>query len=279
MSDPLRTDAPHQTDLGPGADREEKIEQLLLAGLEHYFAAAYDQAITIWTRALFFDRGHARARAYIERARSAQAERQRESEELLQRGVAAFRDGAADEARRLLRDAMDQGAPPEEALAILERINRLEQVTAQVRPAPTRPGPFGAVLSAARPPTSRAAWALLVGLGIVIVTAGAFAAGAFRADFVPLVTRPGTPVVAREKLVLDEPPPLPRRGENLLTRARALSQSGRLRDALRTLDGIRLTDLQKNDADRLRADIQKQLIGMAAMPPIPQPEPRNAPEP
>ena len=52
-------------------------EQLLLAGLDHYFAAQYDQAVAVWTRVLFLDRSHARARAYIERARSAQAERQR----------------------------------------------------------------------------------------------------------------------------------------------------------------------------------------------------------
>ena len=56
-------------------------------------AGDYDTAIHVWTRALFLDRGHARARAYIERARSAQAERQRESEELLHRGVAAFDRG------------------------------------------------------------------------------------------------------------------------------------------------------------------------------------------
>ena len=42
---------------------------------------------------LFLDRGHDRARAYIERARGAQAERQRESEELLHRGMAAFDRG------------------------------------------------------------------------------------------------------------------------------------------------------------------------------------------
>ena len=42
----------------------------------------HELAINVWTRVLFLDRGHARARAYIERARSAVAERQREGEEL-----------------------------------------------------------------------------------------------------------------------------------------------------------------------------------------------------
>src|SRR3954465_12808047 len=127
MSDPLRTDASRaHADVTSEPDRDGKIEQLLLVGLDHYFGARYELAINVWTRALFLDRSHARARAYIERARSALAERQRESEELLQNGVAAFERGEGDEARRLLHAAIDGGAPSEEALAVLERLNRLD---------------------------------------------------------------------------------------------------------------------------------------------------------
>jgi hypothetical protein len=61
-------------------DRAALIEQLLLAGLDQYFSGHYEQAIHVWTRVFFLDRGHARARAYIERARGALAERQREAE-------------------------------------------------------------------------------------------------------------------------------------------------------------------------------------------------------
>src|SRR6185436_4916678 len=118
MADSSRTDGSRAIDDAPDADRDAKIEQLLLAGLDHYLAARYEQAINVWTRALFLDRSHARARAYIERARSALAERQRESEELLQSGVAAFDRGEAGEARRLLQAAMTQGAPSDEALAV-----------------------------------------------------------------------------------------------------------------------------------------------------------------
>src|SRR5471032_1138331 len=123
MSEAHRSDA-HDA----GSDRDAKIEQLLLVGLDHYFAARYELAINVWTRALFLDRSHARARAYIERARSALAERQRESEEMLQTGVAAFQRGDADEARRLLQGAIDGGGPSEEARAVLDRMNRLETV-------------------------------------------------------------------------------------------------------------------------------------------------------
>src|SRR5437870_8238318 len=118
----------HRGETASHVDRDAKIEQLLLVGLDHYFAGQYDQAINVWTRALFLDRSHARARAYIERARSALAERQRQSEELLQTGVAAFHRGDGEEARRLLQAAIDAGAPPEDALAFLERLNRLDSV-------------------------------------------------------------------------------------------------------------------------------------------------------
>src|SRR5215510_13651107 len=109
MSDPLRTEPSRPSEIAPDADREAKIEQLLLAGLDHYFAARYEQAVNVWTRALFLDRSHPRARAYIERARSAMAERQRESEELLHRGMMALNRGEGEEAKRLLLAAADQG--------------------------------------------------------------------------------------------------------------------------------------------------------------------------
>src|SRR5438552_18550345 len=122
MPEPQPIDGRHAI----GAVSDAKIEQLLLVRLDHYFAGRYEQAIDVWTRAFFFDRDHPRARAYIERARSALAERQRESEELLQQGIAAFHRGDAAEARRLLTAAIEAGAPSEEALAVLGRLDRLE---------------------------------------------------------------------------------------------------------------------------------------------------------
>src|SRR6185503_5018170 len=139
MSEPLRHDPAHALDGGASKpDRNAKIEQLLLTGLDHYFAAQHDHAINVWTRALFLDRSHARARAYIERARSALAERQRESDELLHNGVAAFERGEGGEARRLLQAALEGGAPSDEALAVLDRLNRLEATATAALPARTR---------------------------------------------------------------------------------------------------------------------------------------------
>src|SRR5262249_29755097 len=91
MSESSPNDMAHAHDAASLVDRDAKIEQLLLTGLDHYFAAQYQQAINVWTRALFLDRSHARARAYIERARSAMAERQREAEE---KEALAVREGA-----------------------------------------------------------------------------------------------------------------------------------------------------------------------------------------
>jgi hypothetical protein len=247
------------------ADREAKIEQLLLAGLDHYFAARYDHAINVWTRALFLDRNHARARAYIERARSALAERQRESEELLHSGVAAFDRGEGPEARRLLQAAMSRGAPSDEALAILDRLDRLEQG----QPTPTAgrgKRPRVAPLAHAALATSRGAWIVLALLLLVIVAAGAFGAGAFRSDWRMLLDRPPAPSMNPVvRAASDDAALLPRRGETALARARALVSSGRLRDGLSTLDLIKSTDPQKAEADRLRTEIQKQLIGLAAL--------------
>src|SRR3954462_12173524 len=176
MSDPLRLDGSRaHADVASGSDRDAKIEQLLLVGLDHYFAARYELAINVWTCALFLDRSHARARAYIDRARSALAEQQRESEELLQNGVAAFERGEGDEARRLLQAAIDGGAPSEEALAVLDRLNRLEAAPAPPAAPSASPGRrdrAGRVADGAAPSEpGRRAGALAIAAVLIVVTA------------------------------------------------------------------------------------------------------------
>lgn len=266
MSDSLRTERSRALDAAPDGDRDAKIEQLLLVGLDHYFAAQYDHAINVWTRALFLDRGHARARAYIERARSALAERQRQSEELLHNGIAAFERGEGDEARRLLQAAIKSGAPIDEALAVLERLNRLEATAGAERPAQSRD---------ARQPTSRAStgrspsgmFLLAVLLTLAILASGVYAL-AVRDRFLwrsyfglqDAAATATSPVPRNPEL------PLPRRGETALTRARALSAGGHLHDALVALDMVRVTDPQRIEADRLRADIQRQLLALTSRP-------------
>jgi tetratricopeptide (TPR) repeat protein len=264
MSDPLRNDSTRANEPVSEADREAKIEQLLLSGLDHYFTGQYEQAINVWTRALFLDRNHARARAYIERARSALAERQRESEELLHNGVAAFDRGEASEARRLLEAAISQGAPPDEALAILDRLNRLDQTARQAQVEASIKGARTVAPTEVRVATSWGSWATLVVLVLVIVAAAAFGAGAFRSDW-RMLLEPPAPTINPVVRASNDDALIPRRGETALARARMLATNGRLHDALAALDLVRPTDPQKPDADRLRADIQKQLIGLSSL--------------
>jgi len=266
MSDASRSDAAHAHDAESGADRDAKIEQLLLVGLDHYFAAQHEQAINVWTRALFFDRGHTRARAYIERARSALAERQRESEELLQTGVAAFRRGEGDEARRLLQAAIDGGAPTDEALAVLDRLNRLEGA----EPAPAqRAGRVPSPLTRRAPDRTThsvwvvAVWLLAVGLGVLAV--GYVATPRGRLDLRSLWLADAPPTAAAP-VAVNRTLPLPRQGEIVLARSRALIAGGHLREAITALDAVRLTDPQRAEADRLRGDAQRQLLSLTSVP-------------
>ena len=259
MSDPLRTDGSRaHADVASGADRDAKIEQLLLVGLDHYFAARYELAINVWTRALFLDRSHARARAYIDRARSALAERQRESEELLQNGVAAFQRGDGDEARRLLQAAIDGGAPSEEALAVLDRLNRLEAGRRRRRPA------FAAIASGAskrrarcgRPRDRSAAhsrWSAMVVLAIAIVTARPSAAWNDLIDWRSLValTRVATrsepvPAAASVPVVRERrAAAAAARRDRAAARPRADRRAATCATRLTALDGVRPTDPQR----------------------------------
>jgi tetratricopeptide (TPR) repeat protein len=274
MSDPLRTDGARAIDAGAASDRDAKIEQLLLIGLDHYFAAHYELAINVWTRALFLDRSHARARAYIERGRSALAERQRESEELLQNGVAAFRRGDRAEARRLLKAAIDSGAPSDEALAVLDQINHVEPAApAAAAPRSDRHAHDQAQPASRRTSRSMTGLIAFLVLGAAIVVLAVFAASRDRMDWRALVdfarsagrsTAPAAAVVAP---VAGEPMlPRPRRGETILAYARTLAAGGHLRDAMTILESVRPTDPRKGDAERLRGEIQRQLLALTTMP-------------
>ena len=67
MSEPLRdassrtpSDAPTSTPTGE--ERAARIEELLLSGLDLYFAGQFQDAITVWTRVIFLERARGRAR-------------------------------------------------------------------------------------------------------------------------------------------------------------------------------------------------------------------------
>jgi len=275
MSDSLKTAAPAPADALTGAERDARVERLLLQGLDHYFGGDYDTAVHIWTRVLFLDRGHARARAYIERARSAQAERQRESEELLHRGVAAFDRGDTGGARELLTAAVSQGTEPEVALSYLGRLDRLEVTRSPVR---TSTESRGTGRGSQRPPTAAPTeipvrrTTRVLRMAAIIAFAGAAAVWAgvvfsevadLRAAFdlnPPIVVPPPAP---------EEPLPVLRTAELALMRARRQLAAGFPAEALRTLDAIGPADPLEGSALRLRADIDRVLLASAPTPTIP----------
>jgi hypothetical protein len=260
MTDPLRTDAARP----PGADKEARIEQLLLSGLDEYFAGQYEQAINIWTRVVFLERGHSRARAYIERARGALAERQRESEELLHRGIAAFNDGQTDAARDLITRVVDQGGPHDVALVVLERLNRLAAPAgASDVPRPSQPERGTATPRPATVPY-RPSWRIRFAVALVIVSAGV-AIGISSGMTVPVfVLDPAGGPAGQVATMPPDPLPIAWSSERLVARARALQAGGRLHDALRSLEAIDFADPMRFEADRLRGEIQRQLLGAAA---------------
>lgn len=283
MSDPLRTDAQQPPAGAEDVERDARIEDLLLSGLDHYFAARYEQAINIWTRVLFLDRAHTRARAYIERARSALGEQLRESEEVLHDGVAAFERGESETARRLLNAVIERSGPNEVALALLARLNRLETGATHALQAPV-PAP---VRSATAPVgvarRRRGQWIMIVAVAVALV--GVAAAMAARwATVSPLVDatlrRSGAPAVLPPK-VADDALPVPWPSDILLAQARVLAAGGHLTDSLRLLDRIRMTDPARRDADRLKTDLQRRLLSTVRVDPRePQPvTPAPSPDP
>jgi predicted transcriptional regulator len=266
MADP-HTSGPRRAP-EPAAEDDARIEHLLVNGLDHYFAGEFEQAINLWTRVLFLDRTHDRARAYIERARSAQAERQRISEALVHQGLDAFDKGEVVRARELLSDALDQGASHDVALGVLGRIDRLEvgQRTASRETPAARRRPLSAPAAEdAREPQHRitlAVW-LATAAAIVAVAAISFVLVTPNSvsDWFPVQATTGAPV---QMSPTPAPLPVPAPTEVYLAQARAMFARGKLRDALRALDRVPAGDTLRADAERLRGDIQRELLAVAS---------------
>ncbi|CAN5796809.1 hypothetical protein BH24ACI5_BH24ACI5_18890 [soil metagenome] len=271
MTDPLRSARLPVTADVPERDREARIEELLLAGLDHYFSEQHELAINVWTRVLFIDRGHARARAYIERARSAVAERQRKGEELLHNGSDAFDRRDPEAARQLVASAVEHGASPDQALALLARIDRLEMAEAQPGPMPRRAevpqGRRPVSASAASP--ARWKWigaGVLTGLLLAALAMGLLMPGGLASTF--FLT--GSDQVGAS--ILDAPLPVPSLGEVALSRGQMLHARGRLHEALAALETVPADDPLRARADELTATIQRQLLSAARSAELSRPE-------
>ena len=265
MPDPI---TPHLTDLPDGEpDRDATIESLLHAGLECYFRGEYERAIHAWTRVMFLDRAHPRARAYIDRARAILAERQRESDELLHQAIAALDAGDTGRAREFLDEAVAKGAHEAQGLALRDRLERLETpgpaaVVLEPLPRLRRPSPPPALPTPARRPSSRRWLLLCLAAGLLIAFAWPSVVQWAAVDVTPV--RPAVPAAP------DPPLPVPQASDLLLARASSLFERGHLHEALDVLAGVRLADPRRADADTLKADIQRVLLDGVVDPTIPQ---------
>ena len=282
MADPRPIHTPGADNVQPDLDRDAKIDELLLAGLGQYFDGRYQDAINIWGRVLFLDRGHERARAYIERARGAVAERQRTTEQLVQEGVAALDRGDGPAARRLLATAVATGEPHDLAHTYLDRLERLSSPSLD-HEGPPRDGGVERADNAGRRTqsgTARPVRALpIIGAAILVGVVILFAAS--RDLLRPLVTREWRQVPAAGAAITPEPLPAPRPSEVALGRARDLYRSGHLKAALAALDGVSEADPLAPEAARLKVELQRILLtsagaaaGAASAPPPASPGPK-----
>jgi tetratricopeptide (TPR) repeat protein len=265
MADP-QTSGPRRIEAASGAEDEGRIEHLLVTGLDHYFAGEFEAAINLWTRVLFLDRNHDRARAYIDRARSAQAEQQRISEALVHEGLAAFDKGEVARARALLSDALDQGASHDVALGVLGRIDRLDAGTrTAATPAPTirrraLPKPSSTEDVDHRGGKIALWWATAAAIVVVAAISFVLVAPNGFTEWFPVQATTGIPIAP---IVTPGPLPVPSPTEAYVARARSLFASGKLRDALRSLDRVPVGDALRPEAERIRADIQRELLAVA----------------
>jgi hypothetical protein len=283
-------DAVRRSSIDPGArasDRLALIEQLLLAGLDHYFVGQYEQAIHVWTRVFFLDRGHARARAYIERARCALAERQREAEARGAEETIAPRPGggasivaasslasqsaaaeltdtlpAALPRRRLSRRDLWRGVPESSILA--DRAADL--VTPGVMAPGAQPAGMGTAIAAAPRSGARVhTHVLLIALAVVLLCSAAYVVVARDRLAIWLGTPAENSVVAPLANITPEPLPLPRVSEQTLARARNLFARGHLHEALQTLSAVGADDPLRRDADTLLIEVERALLDAAGV--------------
>jgi tetratricopeptide (TPR) repeat protein len=231
-----------------------QIDALLDEGLDRYFAAHYEEAIHLWTRVLFLDRTHERARGYIERARTSMAELQRRSDELLQTSRDLLERGEIDAARSLLAEAIATNGDDVQTAALRVHLERLERARTPSDTAAA--SPLGArqdgswLLRIAQPRAVRltaAAAALLLGAVTIGFVLGSTGSGDATGAVATAAAGAGRPHVLSSS-------------EVALVRARTAVSKGRLAEALRELDRVSADSPDRPAADQLRIEIQQLLM-------------------
>jgi tetratricopeptide (TPR) repeat protein len=248
MAEPRRHDDP----AGDPDDRDSRIESLLVEGLEHYFASRFEEAVHLWTRVLFLDRAHARARAYIDRARSAMAERQRRAEAMLQESDDLLAQGHTAAARHLLAEAIATTGDDERASALRVKLERLERAHAGASAAAPHHSPSVSTSPWRWPGRERLA--LLIAASAVIVLIAATVPDVLRLLGFSAADRRLSASTESARL------PVMSSGEVALVRARSLYSRGRLAEALQALERVSAESPVRAAADQLRVEIQQILV-------------------
>ena len=252
MADPRRLEPVSH---GDAADRDTQVEALLVDGLDKYFNGRYEEAIHLWTRVLFLDRSHARARAYIDRARTAVAERQRRAEEMLHAGQELLAQGKTAAARELLTEAVAASGDDDHAAALRVRLERVERMNAAAQAVIGRATMPVAVPGWQWPRRSRA----VAGSVAVLVAGLLLVIGVTSTEVQDWV---GLRADREQLLVTTVPPKLPilSSAEVALIRAETLFSRGRLAEALQALDRVGPESPTRAAADELRVRIQQLLL-------------------
>lgn len=236
-------------------DRDSRTDALLVEGLDQYFQGRYEEAIHLWTRVLFLDRAHARARAYINRARTALGERQRRADEMLHLAGDLLSRGELDQARKLLTEAEHNSGADEKVAELWARLERVERTRTGRAASP----PPAAIVDAVPIRTWR--WSLR-SVARIVATA-AFGALLVTAAASPAVRgwitgrHAGGPIVPALPAA---PLPVLSESDVALVRARALYARGRLAEALNVLDRADIGGTNREAADALRVEIQQWLL-------------------
>ena len=254
--------AEHRLTSDGESERHTLTETLLDEGLEQYFNGRYEEAIHLWTRVLFVDRSHARARAYIDRARSMMAERQRRSDEMLETTRDLLEQGHTDAARQLLSEAIASTGDDDRASALRSQLDRLERAAA---PAASSSA-VGSIAAAASPawswPRPWRSWtATTVVLAVVAIVAAALTIPSAR-NRIGLGTADSGLVTATASAAL----PVLSSADVAMVRAKNLYRNGRLAEALQALDRIGPESNLRADADALRINIQRLLLASGQEP-------------
>lgn len=124
-------------DDNPGAPS--KSSELLRQGDELYTRGLYHQAVHVWTRILFLDRGNPDARQRIDQAKQSLAERERRLDAEIAEAKALFESGRIEEARERVRSVLAADGSHSEAVALEAAMEALERRNGPPREAPEEP--------------------------------------------------------------------------------------------------------------------------------------------